>query len=194
MGNNKNTLIFMKKILLFAFVALFTTAVNAQKISPEIKVGTSISMDLDYHGQSLVLGMGIKSMGDVINIAWDVSGTGGTFAMKAKGLESGSKFGGDQPQPDAVTALTDDETFMCISKSAYQSLVKNKSFTYSGLTYTAKDNTAGFKIDGKQVDATFVSTADGKTTLWILNNANYPLTLAMTGNPIGINYTVASIK
>lgn len=184
----------MKKVLLFAFAALFSTAVMAQKLLPEIKTGTTVSMDLDYHGQSLVLGMMVKSMGDIINITWDVSGTGGTFAMKAKGLESGSKFGGDQPQPDAVTALNDDETFMCISKSAYQTLVKTKSFVYSGLTYTVKDNADGFKIDGKPVDATFVSTADGKTTLWILNNASYPLTLAMTGNPLGINYTVATIK
>lgn len=184
----------MKKIFVIAFIALLSTAVKAQKVLPEVKAGTTLSMDLDYHGQALVLGLTIKSMGDVINIDWNVSGTGGTFAMKAKGLESGSKFGGDQPAPDAVTALKDDETFMCISKSAYQSLKKDKKFVYSGLTYIVKDNADGFKLEGKPADATFAATEDGKTSLWILNNANYPLTLAMKGNPVGIDYNVAFVK
>ncbi|QKJ30940.1 hypothetical protein HQ865_14670 [Mucilaginibacter mali] len=184
----------MKKVLIMAFIVLFAIAVKAQKLSPEIKAGTTVSMDLDYHGQSLVLGLTVKSLGDVINIDWNVSGTGGTYAMKAKGLESGTKFGGDQPAPDAVTALADDETFMCISKAAYKTMVDKKSFVYSGLTYTVKDNADGFKVDGKAVDATFAATADGKTSLWILNNANYPLTLGMKGNPIGIDYNVVTLK
>lgn len=184
----------MKKVLVVALIALLGTAVKAQKLLPEIKTGTNLSMDLDYHGQALVLGLTVKSMGDVINIDWSASGAGGTYAMKAKGLEGGTKFGGDQPQPDAVTALNDDETFMCISKSAYKTMADKKSFVYSGLTYTVKDNADGFKVDGKAVDATFAATADGKTSLWILNNANFPVTLAMKGNPAGIDYNTVSIK
>jgi hypothetical protein len=184
----------MKKIYLLAIIALLSTAAMAQKVKPVIKAGTAAAMDLDYHGQPLQLGILVKSMGDVINIDWNVSGSGGTFAMKAKALENGTKFGGDQPTPDAVTALTDEETFMCISKSAYQSLVKNKTFIYSGLTYVVKDNADGFKIGGQVMDATFAATADGKTSLWILNNPDFPLTLAMKGSSGGIDYSFTDLK
>ncbi|MES2278751.1 MAG: hypothetical protein V4592_22160 [Bacteroidota bacterium] len=184
----------MKKVFVLAFIALLSTAAMAQKTIPAIKVGSTLSLDMDYHGQSLLLAVTVKGMGDVISIGWEVNGTGGTFAMKAKALESGTKFGGDQPAPDAVTPLADDATFMCISKAAYQSMVKNKTFIYSGLTYAVKDSPDGYKLDGKPVDATFAATADGKTSLWILNSPDFPITLAMKGNPAGIDYTASSVK
>jgi hypothetical protein len=192
-ANNKLT-ITMKKLCFLATLILFTTTVFAQKTLPQIKTGTAVNMDLDYHGQALQLGIVVKSMSDVITIDWTVSGTGGSYAMKAKALESGTKFGGDQPAPDAVTALGDDETFMCISKTAYQSLLKNRTLTYSGLVYKTKDIADGFKINGKLLDATYVETTDGKSSIWVLNNPAYPLTLAMKGSSQGIDYTVTDIK
>jgi hypothetical protein len=184
----------MKKIYLALLCTFLTTAAMSQKVLPQIKTGTIMLMELDFHGQPLQLTVTYKGMGDPMNISWDVGTMGGTYNMSAKGLASGTRLNADQPQPDAVTALTDEETFLCISKAAYQSLVKNKTFDYSGLTFKVKDNSDGFKLDGKLADATYVSTADGKATIWILNNPDMPVILAITGNPSGINNKITAIK
>jgi len=184
----------MKKILFAALISFISLAGFAQKAMPTLKVGSVAKAQLTFSGRDIDCTVTLKSIGDVINIDWDVVATGGTFAMKAKGLESGTKFFSGQPTPDDVTNLTDAETFMCISKTAYQSLVKSKSFVYGGLTYTVKDMPDGFKLDGQAVDATYVATADGKTSIWVLNNPDYPMALAFKGNPTGADYTILSIK
>jgi hypothetical protein len=184
----------MKKIYVLVLILFLSFPASAQKTLPAIKQGTTINMNVDFHGQGISLNLVYKSLADPINIAWDIGNAGGTYAMKATSLQNGTKFNVDQPEPDGTTTLADDETFMCISKSAYQSLQKNKTFIYSGLTFIADDNATGFKIGDKAIDATYLATADGKTSVWILNNPDFPVTLAMKGNPAGVDYTVTGIK
>lgn len=184
----------MKKLLFAAIFSFFSLAVFAQKAMPVLKTGSVAKLKLIFSGRDIDGTITLKSVGEIINLDWDIVSTGGTIAMKAKALENGTKFFAGQPTPDDVTNLADTETFMCISKAAYQSMVKNKSFIYGSLTYVVKDMPDGFKVDGQLVDATYVATADGKTSLWILNNIDYPMALAMKGNPTGADYTILSIK
>jgi len=184
----------MKKLSVLIAFCFFSQAAMSQKLLPTVKAGTNITVDVDFHGQSVLLNLNYKSFADPITIGWDVGGTSGTYAMPAKSLESGKSFDLDQPDPSIVTLLNGYETFMCVSKAAYQSLLKDKSFAYNGLTFTAKDNSDGFKLNGKTVDATYVATSDGKTSLWILNNPDMPLTLSLKGNPGGVNYSITSIE
>jgi len=183
----------MKKIYLLLAACVFCSAAMSQKLLPVIKAGTNIIVDVNFHGQSILFNLNYKSFADPITIGWDIGGTSGTYAMPAKSMESGKSFDLNQPDPGIVTLLRNDETFMCLSKQAYQDLLKNKSFTYNGLTFAAKDIGSDFNLQGKPVDATFVVTANGKTSAWILNNPDMPLTLHLKGNP-GVNYTVSMIE
>jgi hypothetical protein len=184
----------MKKLYALVFIFIFSLTAMSQKLLPVIKAGTNMAVDVDFHGQSIVLNLNYKSLADPIMIGWDVGGTSGTYTMSAKSLENGKKFNLDQPDPSVVTLLKNDETFMCISKAAYQSLVSSKSFTYNGLTFAAKDDSDGFKLNGKPVDATYAVSADGKTSVWILNNPSMPIALNLKGNPAGVDYTVTIIE
>ncbi|GAB3935347.1 hypothetical protein [Mucilaginibacter myungsuensis] len=184
----------MKKLTSLLFITFVALVAHAQKLLPELKAGSTATLTVDYNGNPIDLGLTLRTVGEVINIDWDASGAGGTYAMKAKGLESGTQFSSGKPEVNGVNELTDSETFMCISKNAYQALVKDKKFTYGPLTFFAKDMPDGFKIGDKVIDALYAVTADGKTSLWILNSPEYPMTLEMKGNPAGVNYRVVSLK
>lgn len=184
----------MKKIILATVLFFITITVFAQKTMPTLEVGSTAKIQLNFLGRDIDGSLTLKEVGETITIDWDIVSTGGSIAMKASALENGTKFFGGQPVPDETTKLADNETFMCISKAAYQSMVKNKTFVYGPLTYLVKDAPEGFKMDGKLVDATYAVTADGKTSLWVLNKADYPMTLAMKGNTTGADYTFLSVK
>jgi hypothetical protein len=87
------------------------------------------------------------------------------------------------------TKLSDTETYGLISKSAYKSLIDTKGFTYNGMKFKVKTDAAVMKIGGKEIDASVVSSEDGKLTLWILNNPNLPFIVQTAGMPIDLVVT-----
>lgn len=156
------------------------------------KEGSTLNYDVNYGGQFVVFALTIKSMGDPIKMDWDVQGTGGTYEMTKKGFDNGSSFN-TQPVQGGVARLTDDETFCVISQSAFKSLTATKSFTYGGVTYTAKE-TGAYKFKDSTADDFYAVSADGKTEMWILNNPTFPVLLKIKGNPNGVDFAVSEVK
>lgn len=173
----------MKKIILTLVAFIFSVAVQAQKILPEIKIGTTLNCSAYVQGQEYPLLLSVKSIAGPVSIGWAVDGYGeGTFEMSTMALENGTKLAVVTQPSLGATKLADDETFGIISKATYKSLVDNKVFIYNGLNFKVKTTDANpMKMGGKEIDATHVVSEDGKVELWVLNNPTFPFILQSLG-------------
>lgn len=181
----------MKKIFLTLCCAILSVMVYAQKTMPEIKVGTAMYASAYVQGQEFPLALKINSLTAPFSVGWAVDGYGeGSFEMSAKAMESANQFSSPTQPALGVTKLTDAETFLIISKSAYKSLADSKSFTYGGYKFVPATTPTTIKVNGKEVDATHVvSEGSTKIELWILNNAAMPIILQSSGLPTDISIT-----
>jgi hypothetical protein len=172
----------MKKLLFTCCLLLLTSLAFAQKKMPELKEGTLINSVVLIEGQEIPLQIFIKKLNNPFTLTWEVSGFGsGSFEMSDKALESATKMF-VTTQPDlGVTKLQDDETFLLISKKAFQAFVNEKEFIYSGLKFKQSTNPKSIKIGGQEIDAFHVVSNQGNIELWVLNNPNFPLILQSTG-------------
>ncbi len=179
----------MKKIFLTLLsLSLFTIAF-AQKTIPEIKDGTKIMASVFVSGQELPVVFTAKSTKVPVVFGWSVDGYGdGEFVITEKALENGTSMYISQPGL-GTTKLSDTETYGLISKAAYKTLVETKGFTYNNMKFKVKADAPVMKIGGKEIDATAVSTEDGKMQLWILNNPNLPFILQTAGMPLDLVVT-----
>jgi len=180
----------MKRIFLSLVCLYLSISSFAQKVLPELKDGTKIGASAFVQGQEHPLSFTIKSMKGPVTLAWSVEGYGdGEFVMSEKSLASGTSIYSSQPGLGA-TKLSDTETYGVISKAAYKSLVDTKALTYSGIKFKAKTPDPNpMKIGGKEMDATRITSEDGKVELWILNNPDFPFILQTAGMPIDIVVT-----
>ena len=184
----------MKTLFLSLLCVCILTTANAQKTLPDVKVGTIMYATALVNGSDFPVELSIKSLSAPFSIGWSVEGYGeGSFDMSNKALDSAMNISSSGQPALGATKLNDNETFGIISRTAYKSLAATKSFTYSGMKYKVKtpDN-APFKLGGKEIDVTHVTTEDGKIELWILNNPTFPLILQSSG--LETDITVSEIK
>ena len=183
----------MKKILFTLLSLGFFTIAAAQKYSPEIKAGTILNASVFVQGQAYPLLFTIKSVTAPVTLAWSVEGYGdGAFEINQKALESGNTLFTAQPGMNTTTKLGDSETYGLISKAAYKSLVDTKGFTYNDIKFKVKTTATPMKMGDKELDATHVTSEDGKLELWILNNQQLPLIVQSAGLPL--DFLVNSFK
>ena len=187
----------MKKIIVLAFFAGLYSAAFAQKYVPVIKEGTVINYDAfsTALGQHIPLILTIKSLGDPVKIQWNVEGYGtGSFEIPAKAMESGTKLVIKQPDPDGVTTLNDNETIIVLSKSIFNSMVKDKAFELNKQKFTVTTDTASYKINDKQADVFHAISDNGKSELWVINNPDFPLIFRGKSVTRGVDFTLTGIK
>ncbi|MES2418341.1 MAG: hypothetical protein V4541_09145 [Bacteroidota bacterium] len=183
----------MKKIFLFLLCLGFSLSLFAQKVLPEIKIGTALYSSAFVQGQEYPLVLTIKSIAAPVTLAWSVEGYGdGTFEINEKALKDGTEMFMGQPGLGA-TKLGDAETYGLISKTAFKTLTDTKAFTYNNIKFKVKTPDSNpMKIGGKEIDAIHVVSDEGKVELWILNNPSLPIILQTVG--LGIDVMVNEIK
>lgn len=184
----------MKRLLISLLCLGFFITAQAQKVLPEVKVGTVLYCSAFVQGQELPLILTLKSIAGPVSIGWSVDGYGdGSFDMSAKALENANQFSVPTQPALGATKLGDTETFGFLSKAAYKSLMETKTFTYGGMKFKIKSSDASaMKIGGKEMDVSHVESEDGKLQLWILNNPNLPLMLQTAG--LATDILVVDIK
>ena len=184
----------MKKIIAICLCLVTFMGARAQKTVPEIKAGTVMNASAFVQGQEFPLSLTVKSITAPVSIGWSVEGYGeGAFEMTAKSVESGTQLLAVTQPALGITKLNDTETFGIISNAAFKTLSATKAFTYSGVKFKLKSpETAGVKINGKEVDAFHVISEDGKQELWILNNAAFPFIVQSVGQATDI--VISEIK
>jgi len=187
----------MKKILSFTVYILSAYTVMAQKMVPQIKSGTVLNYTAYARafGQSLPAVLTITDLNAPLRIKWIINGLGaGTFEVSAKAIQSGNKMALREPGFDEVTKLKDNETLAFLSKNTFNDLKEKKSFELNGQTFKVEDGAPAYLLDGKEVDTFYAVTEKGKTKLWVLNNADFPLICKIEGTPQGIDLSLNSIQ
>ncbi|WP_345949087.1 MULTISPECIES: hypothetical protein [unclassified Mucilaginibacter] len=187
----------MKKLLLILTCAAITLTANAQKYVPQIKAGTVLNYTANARamGQTLPAILTISELNAPMRIKWVISGLGtGMFEISAKAIQSGNKMALREPGFDAVTKLKDNETLAFLSKDTFNSLLTNKAFELNGQTFTVTESATPYVLDGKETDTFYAVTKNGKTKLWILNSADFPLICKIEGAPQGIDLTLNSVQ
>ena len=182
----------MRKFLTICLLLSGITTAFAQKIVPEIKDGTSVLLTVFIQGNDVPVYLTLNKVATAPAINWSVDGYGdGTIQLTEKGLNTGNAFFNGQPAA-GTTNLSDNETWSVLSKSAFKSLVDNKSFEYGGTKFKIKEGAKPFSLDGKEVDAFTVESENGSVRLCVLNNPTFPLLLETSG--LSIDTMVQAIK
>ena len=193
----KTAALIMKSIYFTALSLCFTAAAFAQKYVPQIKNGTVINYSAHSRafGQDIPLTLTLTSITAPVQMKYSIPQLGtGTFEMSEKAIASGKKIALREPQMDGVTKLKDDETLAVLSKNTFNDLTTNKTFELNGQTFKVTEDTSAYKINDKEADVFYATTANGKTKMWILNNPDFPLICKLEGGPQGIDLALSSIQ
>lgn len=175
---------------------MFASAIAQQTATP-IKPGTKLDYKFFLYGQTVAIGMTVKSVTDSVLLDWNLKGMAfGSYLVSPEGFEHGSKLNFIQPAPSTVLRLAADETFAVISKAAFRALKKNDKFVYNSTTYVlSKDkNQPAFKAGDREMDVLHVVGVEEHGELWILNDPDFPLICQVKNNPVGINFTLVGVK
>jgi hypothetical protein len=188
----------MKQILLLPAFILLTTVGFAQKYIPVIKPGTVLNYTahLRNFDQNIPILLTVQTLGDPTNIQFHVDGIGtGVFSISAKGQQTGTKIAIRTPEANDVTKLKDDETFVTVSASTFNSMVNNTPFDLNGIKFTMVANdTTTYRINNKVTSVLHAISANGKGHLWVLNNPDFPLICGEMMVAKGIDLTLLGIK
>jgi hypothetical protein len=186
----------MKKIAGLLIAIVFAAGSYSQPFTPAVKNGASFGYTFFLHGQQVAFELTVKDISDTLRLGWNIRGlAGGTYIMLPAARDHATKMNFVQPAPGVAT-LAPDETFCMISKAAFRDLAKNHRFVYDNTSYILKDDAAAqpVMIDGRPLDLLHVAAADETTELWILNNPDFPLVCKISGNVLGINCLIRSIR
>jgi len=196
-------------ILLFSVSQLdgFAQKTN-DKYLPEIKAGTLFQYvfkgkngsDLNVHGEIISIDKGSLAIVDTLKYEGKIQ-INKTMISKTA-MENANKMRSPNEQPtsaqngNSLFVLPDDKTDHCFSRRFFKILNEQKSASYGGITYnlTPISQDLAFKLDGKEVDAIYVVSANGQKKFWILNNPLYPFILQSASENVNATLTGISNK
>lgn len=186
----------MKKLTLIILALALGTTAFAQKIVPKIKANSVINYVYSSDGQSLPMVLTFNGIGNPTKIDWSIDGYGaGSYEMSAKALQSGKGLDFKAPEPDVLTKLPDYKTVVCISKDAFNNMVKSQAFEYNDIKYSvAPTDTANIKINNQPLDVIHAVATNAKGEIWILNNPDFPLICRTKNNADGTDLNLVSIQ
>jgi hypothetical protein len=185
----------MKRLSLLILTTVLGTGVFAQKIVPQIKTNSVVNYTFTQNGQDMPMVLTFNGVGNPTKIDWSIDGIGsGSYEMSAKALQSGKGEKPTAPEPDVLTKLPDYQTVACISKDAYNDLIKNQEFSFDELKFAVKPDDQVIKVNDKPLDVIHVVATNGKGEMWILNNPNFPLICKTKDNAQGMDISLVSIQ
>lgn len=188
----------MKKIIYGLCLFVTVHAVAQDKYVPAIKQGTALHYAAIVNGQNYPCTFSFDSVAtDYIRIGWNIEGLGsGSWVMKKKSLDSGTRGYWNQPNPGAQEEVGDDQTVLLFSRAQWDALQKDKKINFDQQTYTVKapSEKQQFQISGKTVDAVYLENQNSTTHIWILNNAAFPVLLKIEGNTQGADLVLNSVE
>ena len=188
----------MRKII-YSLCLLITSAGFAQeKYVPAIKQGTALHYTVNANGQNIACIFSFDSIAsNCIKVGWNIDGLGtGSWLMKNKSLDNGTKGYWSQPTPGLQEELGDDQTVLVFSHAQWASLQKDQKINFDQQTYTVKkpSDQQLLKLSDKQVDAFYLENQNGTSRIWVLNNASFPVLLKIEGNTVGPDIAINSVE
>lgn len=203
-------LMIIKRMHLVLFFSVYLLNSFAQKADdrylPEIKARTLFQYvfkgkngsDLNVSGEILSTDKGSLAFVDTLKFEGKIQ-INKTMISKTA-MENANKMRSPNEQPtsaqngNSLFVLPDDKTDHCFSRRFFKTLMDQKSASYSGITYnlTPISPESVFKLNGKEVDAIYIVSANGQKKFWILNNPLYPFILQSASE--NVNATLTGIR
>jgi len=187
----------LKKWSCFIVLSMFFLSANAQLFKPTVGKGTIFYYTLDLHGQQAQFELSVKKFSDSLTLEWRIRRlTGGAYTMTPAARQRALRLNFAQPAPNAVTQLSDNETFLVLSKDAFNDLKLKSECQYDNTIYVLEKGvtTGALKIGDKTLDALHITAKDETTELWILNDAEFPIVCKVKNNPMGVDFSLNGIK
>lgn len=186
----------MKRSLIIMLLVCLSFALKAQQ-DPLIKQGTVVGYTLRLHGQQVAFALTVSRLADSIVFNWKMRTTAnGQYIILPNAVKKADKLNFVQPEPDRTITLPTDQTFFFISKAAFNNLLNTNSFEYDNTIYDLKNDgkPKTITVDGKTLNVLHVAARYETTEYWILNNPDLPLICRITGNPLGVDVEINSLK
>lgn len=180
------------KLRLILFFTTFVTAfteVSAGAFSPD-----TLSFSFSLYGQTRRFDMKFESKGDSLALRWQTARHGnlykGGYTMGRQSLENGSRLCFLQPEWKQDIAVPRDETAFIISRSALRCLRDSAYFIYGNTRYDLVDNLSC----APGVPSLHVVDRLEGCRMWIVDDMRLPLIWRMSGNPLGIDWTIGNVE
>ena len=188
----------MKKVMIAFLMLTAVPALAQDKFVPVIKQGTTLRYTASVNGENYACTFSLDSVtADFVKINWNVDQLGsGTWIMKSKSLQLGSRRYSGQPTPGVTEEMPDDQTVLILSKAQWASLQKDKKVTFDNQAFTVKMPTSQQQITlaGKGLDVFLLENANATTHIWVLNNAAFPILLKTEGNNGAADLTITAVE
>jgi hypothetical protein len=187
----------MKKILLAVLLGI-TVSSYSQALKPTLKKGTVLTYVVIADGQETPINISVDSIAnDFLRFSWNMEGLGtGKWIVHKASLEKAERAYWDDLAPNNDVEIPEGQSIVMFSKAQWASFQKDKKLNFDQQTFTAKKATGDqvIKVNGKEIDAIYLEGENGTTRLWIANNAKTPFLVKISGNTIGPDVELRSIK
>jgi hypothetical protein len=188
----------MRKIIYSLCLLIATAGFAQEKYAPVIKQGTVLHYTVFAQGQNIASTFSFDSVAaNCIKVGWNIDGLGtGSWLMKNKSLDNGTKGYWSQPTPGMQEELGDDQTVLVFSHAQWASLQKDQKVNFDQQTYTVKkpSDQQLLKLSDKPVDAFYLESQNSSSRIWILNNPSFPILLKIEGNTVGPDIAINSVE
>ena len=171
---------------------------SQEKISPQIKKGSTLTYQVSVNGQQFLVQMKIDSIGpEYSRFNWSMQDGSGGYVINAKNsMENAIKGYWGQLNNGEDMTMPPDQSIIIASKALWNAAQKDKKFNFDMQDFIVKDQPpeAIFKLGDKAVNILYAETANASTKVWFLNNPAAPILVKIEGNPVGIDIFLQSIE
>lgn len=156
--------------------------------------GKALHYNIHAMGQDMPFIFTIVRMGPPTVIQWtDPQGNSGWLQMDSSSLEQGNYSFAQQPYPNDTTPTAAGQTVLCLSRQAFNQLKLQGKTTYDGITYIRQADTT-LTVQSLVVPVLHASASGSGAEIWILDDAAFPLLVATSGSPSGVDASWVGIE
>ena len=195
----------MKMTLLLLITISLSVFAIAQEKQNSFKVGTTIEYDVRPNGNQLKCFLTIdKLLEDTVSFAWMMPATMNRDEWSGKIIVTGpslhaSEIGyWDPPVNEDEMVLPGYQNFLMIPRDRYAKLKKTGQMEFDGQTFNTIMNEFGgfveYVVGHDKIRALRANSTNGNTSIWILDDHNFPLLLRMDGNPYYLDFELVGLK
>ncbi|PJJ75361.1 hypothetical protein BXY57_0935 [Thermoflavifilum aggregans] len=156
-------------------------------------IGASLHYDILAMGQHMPFTFRILQIGSPTVLQWtDPQGNSGWLSMDSVALQAGTYSFAQQPYPNDTTSTAAAQTVLCISRQAFEQFKQQGKTTYDGITYQRKEDSV-FTVSSFHISVLHGVSSETGAEIWILDDPLFPLLVASSNNPSGVDATWVGI-
>jgi hypothetical protein len=190
----------MKNIYIVLLLLAGLSANARQNAGNEIGQGTALDYTVFIPGQQILFQIIVDAISaDNVSITWSMAipeTVKGRYRMDKRSLDSAAYWYWTEPRDGDDVLLPPDQTFVIISRAAWNELNSKNEMTYDGVKFIVKKDTANgiFTAGNLKLNCFYLESSTGGSKIWLLKNAAFPIVLKYEGNGKGADFQLADMR